>query len=137
MGEGGEYACSLVLHQLLLFLLFFLLLPGASGQRSVLHHAGGDHLVEGVVPAVLGGDEVHDRGADVLLLEPGLHQVRNLGLLRGKRDGGGSSDALRSLDATEAVPSLSSCSVGMGRLQGAPLGPSQCSLLSSQPSQTS
>lgn len=121
---------SLVLHQLLL-----LVLPVASGLRSVLHHAGGDHLVEGVVPAVLGGDEVHDRGADVLLLEPGLDQVRNLGLLRGKRSGVGA--ALSSPDATETVLSPSSCSVGTGRLQGAPLGPSKRSLLSSQPSQTS
>lgn len=91
MGEGSKYTRSSVLHQPLLFLLLFLLLPGALGQRSVLHHAGGDHLVEGVVPAVLGGDEVRDRGADVLLLEPGLHQVRNLGLLRGKRGRGGAA----------------------------------------------
>lgn len=54
---------------------------------SLLNNGGCDHLVEGVVPAVPGGDQVHHRRADVLLLEPSLHQLPYLGLLWERRGG--------------------------------------------------
>lgn len=48
----------------------------------LLDNGGSDHLVEGVVFAFARRCDVHGGGADVLLLEAGLEQMRHLGFLR-------------------------------------------------------
>lgn len=51
-------------------------------EKLLLDDGGSDHLVEGIVFAFAGRCDVHGGGADVLLLEAGLEQMRHLGLLR-------------------------------------------------------
>lgn len=51
-------------------------------EKLLLDDGGSDHLVEGIVFAFAGRRDVHGGGADVLLLEAGLEQMRHLGLLR-------------------------------------------------------
>lgn len=48
----------------------------------LLGDGGSDHLVEGVVFAFAGWCNVHGGGANILLLEASLKQVRHLRLLR-------------------------------------------------------
>lgn len=48
----------------------------------LLGDGGSDHLVEGVVFAFAGWCNVHGGGANILLLEASLQQVRHLCLLR-------------------------------------------------------
>lgn len=47
----------------------------------LFENGGSDHLIEGIVFAFTGWNNVHGGGANLLLLEPGLEQVRHLGLL--------------------------------------------------------
>lgn len=47
----------------------------------LLDDGGGDHLSEGIIFAFAGGCNVHGGGADFILLESGLEQMRNLRLL--------------------------------------------------------
>lgn len=48
----------------------------------LLDDGGSDHLVEGIVFAFAGRCNVHGGGANVLLLEAGLEQMRHLCLLK-------------------------------------------------------
>lgn len=51
--------------------------------RTLLLDDGGcDHLIEGIVFAFAGWCNVHGGGANFLLLEAGLQQMRHLGLLK-------------------------------------------------------
>lgn len=47
----------------------------------LLNDGGSDHLFEGIVFAFAGRCNVHGGGADILFLEAGLEQMRNLRLL--------------------------------------------------------
>lgn len=51
-------------------------------ETSLLGDGGSDHFVEGVVFAFAGWCNVHGGGANILLLEASLKQVRHLRLLR-------------------------------------------------------
>ncbi len=51
-------------------------------QTLLLDDGGSDHFIEGIVFAVAGWCNVHGGGANLLLLEAGLEQMRQLGLLK-------------------------------------------------------
>lgn len=51
-------------------------------QMLLLDDGGSDHLIEGIVFAIARCYNVHGGGANLLLLEPGLEQMRHLGLLK-------------------------------------------------------
>ena len=63
-------------------------------QTLLLDDGWSDHLVEGVVFAFFGRCNVHGGGANLLLLEAGLQQMRHLGLLRIINRGGQCAAAL-------------------------------------------
>lgn len=50
-------------------------------STSLLNDGGSDHLREGIIFAFAGRRNVHGGGADFLLLEASLEQMRNLCLL--------------------------------------------------------
>lgn len=61
--------------------------PGKKKRKGhlgtlLLDDGGSDHLVEGIVFAFAGWCNVHGGGANVLLLEAGLEQMRHLCLLK-------------------------------------------------------